>query len=184
MRARRAAPRRLLLPFVGAAVLLGGCGDEPDIERSPEQLSRITNDSVRAIVSGTPESLATPDTAGVGEAESFNLVPIGGSGVSAEAIVAPFGDNTQVVIQIESVPAGTALHGSVRRGGCAGAGGEMVEPAEATQYAGDGARVARLLLPLAPAVVLGGGYSVRLGPAGDAASPPLACAEIPAGGVM
>lgn len=148
------------------------------VSRSPEQMARIADDSVRAIVSGTPAGLATPDTVGTGDARSFNLAPVGASGVAAEAIVAPLGEQTQVVVQIERVPAGTALDASVRRGTCESVG-PAIDPVEVTQYVGDGPRVARVLVPTNPEVLLGGGYSVHLGPPDVTPAVSYACAVIP-----
>lgn len=166
--------------WVAAALALGACEDAGDVKvvRSPEQMARISSDSVAAIVQGEPPALIQPDTFGAGEARPFSITAVGGSAVVAEAIVAPRGEQTQIVVQIEQAPADAMLQASVRRGSCA-AGGEPVATLEAVRYVGDGPTVAQLLIPVDPVEVFGGGYFVQIVDPGPPVGSALACAPIP-----
>jgi hypothetical protein len=161
------------------AALLAACdaGDR-EVHRSPEQLSRIADDSVRAVAAGTPPALATPDTAGVAGARPLRLGAVAGAGVEAEAIVAPQGDRTQVVVQFGLAPANASLRASVHEGGCT-QGATPLGESETMVYRGGGPAVTRLELPVAPATVFDGAHSVHVYDVRQGAPVLLACAPIP-----
>jgi hypothetical protein len=171
-------------PIVLAAVIVftAACEDRrpaPEPDRSAEQLSRIADDSIAAVAAGTDPALVQPDTAGAGGAVGLAFEALTNLEVRGSGTVAPVGDATQLILNIQDAPANERLRAVVSPAPCPGSGEPIatIDPI-VTGPAGDAESVSRLTTP--PATVMDGRHSVRIEVRTSGGLEPAACANIPA----
>lgn len=171
-------------PFVLAAVIIfaAACEDRrpaPEPDRSAEQLSRIANDSVAAVAAETAPALVQPDTAGASGAVGLAFQALTDSKVRGSGTVAPQGDATQLILNIQDAAPNARLRAVVSAAPCPGSGNPIavIDPI-VTGPEGDAESVSRLTTP--PQEVLDGRHSVRVEVRTERGLDPVTCANIAA----
>lgn len=191
--------KRIPLLALAVPVAFGACTmkkETPDENVQPGQTARSVSDSDQKALTeasgsqapgtGTyqdpaPDSVTPVPNPGAGQTAVGSLRPVNNSGINGSLTVAAVGQGTLVSVSLTRAPANAVYQVALHQGKCGQVGGQVAAFKRPLQVDANGIGAGSDTLTVAPAAAMNGrNVLVLKGQNAGPATPPVACADIPA----